>query len=456
MLRKVLAWALALAMLAGCALAQPLERADARLDTRALERCWSWTVSESGDFKVISNAAANVVEQFEAQIKFGNAGLMCMALELRGNLRTNLYYPVLKILYNGRARLNCGAVSVAIGDTRYDFAASSAERAGGRGFTEEISVYLDDDGLDMARALIEADEAAVCLFGAEHYAAYLKRMPEYTQVKPKIESGSLDAFALPDGAPDFERYALSDLAFSAYISARGKDPRAQKYPVSAESPIPTDDVFGLVGVDSAAAQIREVQELLLERDFMSGALTGNVTDAMRVAVRRAQRYYGLIESGYADARLINLLTDDSEYALQEPESAPREWDAEAENARYRLDRWWYADRADTSVPGTLAKNPADADNTLILADGWAQSLSGSAMSLSFEAEGVFTYEGKYDFPAQLYSENNSGASFTSTLGALASVRLIAFAEIPKYVAEADGEWKLKLTIAGETREYELK
>lgn len=473
MFRKIVTWVAILALACvGCALADTLDRAGDGLNVKALERFWSWKVSDAGDFSVVSNAAASLEEQFAAQARAGaGAGLITFAMELRGNVKTNVCYPVLKILYVGNTAIKCKAVSIAFGGTRYDFAASTADYTGARGRAETISVYLDDKGLEVMRKLGEANAASVCLSGDAQFVTNLERKDTYTIVKQRLEGGSLNALKLPEGAPDFEKFGMSDLALNAYLSKGGVAPRVTESAVNAESAIVTEQTFGFIGVGSQGAQIRQMQDILISNNFLTGAPTYTVTAAMRAAVTRAQKYYGLMETGTPDARLINLLSGKQSAAPETPAPAPDNWSAQSDSVAYRLDRWWSANSADTSKPAAPASSssgessgssssqarvPADADNTLIIADGGVKSLSASAMSLSFEASAVFTYNGKYDFAAQLFCENNAGASFTSTLGALASSRMLIYAEIPAYLMAEGGAWTLSVNIDGVTSEYELK
>lgn len=476
MFKKIATWITVLALVfTGGAFAEALDRAGDGLDIKALERCWSWTVNDAGDFSVVSNGAASLVEQFAALARTGfSAGTITFVMELRGNTKTRVCYPVLKILYLGSVVINCKAVSIVIDGTRYDFAASTADYSGARGRAETISVYLDEEGLAVMRALGRASVASISLSGTEsQFVTNLERRDEtYNSIKPRLESGALNVLKLPEGSPDFEAYGMTDLALSTHLSKGGVKPCMSKAAVNAESPIPTEATFGFIGVGSQGAHIRQLHELLIANYFFTGVLNYNITVSVRTAVMRAQKYYGLMQTGSADALLINLMSGKRAEAKPESEPAPEKWSAQSDSVAYRLDRWWLADSADTSTPAappapssegsagtssaSQARVPADADNTLIIVDGWVRSLSASAMSLSFEASAVFTYNGKYDFAAQLFCENNAGTGFTSTLGALANSRMLVYAEIPAYLVAEGGAWTLSINIDGVTSEYELK
>lgn len=70
----------------------------------------------------------------------------------------------------------------------------------------------------------------------------------------------------------------------------------------------TDEVFGLIGAGATQDAVRDTQALLAARGFMKTGTGRVVNDEMRAAVLRAQKRYGLMETGYADAALLNLLS----------------------------------------------------------------------------------------------------------------------------------------------------
>lgn len=456
MLTKITSWIVAISLLvAGCALADTLNRADAGLDADALARYWSWTLSDDGEFSVVTNAAAKQSALFEDQSR-NLSGALCFYVELRGNVKTGICYPVLKIMYIGSSPIGCNAVSIALDGVRYDFVARTEGEKSMRGQVENINVYLDAQGLELINAIGQANSVSVCLHGDTQYITKLERKDSYSTTRARVENASLNLLELPEGAPDFDVYGLSDLALELYKSKNGVVPRMETYEIAAESPIPTDSAFGYVSTGSSSARIRQVQTLLADCGFLLDSPSSSVSYDMRLAIRRAQQYYGLIVTGAADARLINLLSGAKPSAAEANALPEDKWSAESDSIAFTINRWWHANSADTSVPGTLAKVPADTDNTLIIADGWVISRSASAISLSFEASAVFTYNGKYDFNAQLFCENNSGTGFTSTLGALSSSRILAYAEIPAYLLKQQGEWTLTVAVDDATCEYALK
>ena len=159
-----------------------------------------------------------------------------------------------------------------------------------------------------------------------------------------------------------------------------------------------------------------------------------------------------METGYADAALLNLLSG----AAAEPANGAEAYayTQNAEKARFALNRWWAASGVDTTQTGGI-KTSADADNVLILADGVIQNQSAEALSLSWDVSATCTYEGQWSFPANVYCEKNGGESFAGTLGILARARLVVACEVPAYLLDEGGAWTLTLNLGTESFAFEL-
>lgn len=215
----------------------------------------------------------------------------------------------------------------------------------------------------------------------------------------------------------------------------------------------TDEVFGLIGAGATQDAVRDTQALLAARGFMKTGtgMGGQRRNARRGAAARQKRY-GLMETGYADAALLNLLSG----AAAEPANGAEAYayTQNADKARFALNRWWAASGVDTTQTGGL-KTSADADNVLILADGVIQNQSAEALSLSWDVSATCTYEGQWSFPANVYCEKNGGESFAGTLGILARARLVVACEVPAYLLDEGGAWTLTLNLGTESFAFEL-
>ncbi len=452
-MKKILAVCLAACLFISSAFALELERADTGADFAALKNACGYTVDANGDFFATNDKGAALEDLFSERLAaYASAGIVYFRLETHGNVNTGVCYPVLKIVYASQTPLNTRAVSFALNGSRYDFAVSRASQSIGRVRAETLTVFLDSDGLLFVNELSAAAKFGISLMGDGQFTLNAEKRQTYATPRLELAAESAGALTLADGSPDFADYPFFAQANAVYLNKTGIEPEMSKASISEKCAVTLDDEFGLLGDGSRGASVRDVQKLLCDSGFLAGSEGATVTEEMRAAVRRAQARYGMIQTGYADAALIN--------ALGTPAQAVREatseltYECESAEIMFSLDRWWTANAVSTSVPLEI-KARASKDNSLIIADGFIKSVHTDALSLSWEVTAEITYAEKWTFPAFLYCETDAGEKLSTTLGILQKSRLICVCEVPEYLLDAPADWKLKISAGDKSFEYEL-
>lgn len=441
-------------LIASAALGESIPRADDGINVDALTRYDSWTEERNGDFTVSGDEASLLERAYrERADKNGLSDALMFEMVLEGNTQTGVSYPVLKVLYTGRTAANPRALLITLDDTTCVFPLNAEARSGTR--VETGVCYLTGEALSFLSRLYESREASVCLLGDGQLIVEAKTRDDYyPSAAAEFAAESLRALSLPGGAPDFTAYGLEDLARQAFAARHGNARMPELRQKGASGSVTTDAVFGLIGAGAAQNAIRDTQALLAARGFLKNGTGKVINDDMRAAVLRAQKRYGLLETGYADARLLDILSGAAAEPVDADAAEAYAYTQTSEKARFALNRWWTASGVDTTQTGSL-KTAADADNVLILADGVIQNRSAEALSLSWDVSATCAYEGQWSFPANVYCEKNGGESFAGTLGILARARLVVACEVPAYLLEEGGAWTLTLNLGTESFAYEL-
>ncbi len=453
-MKKLLAVCLALCLIMSSAFAMELEYADTGIDRYALKTACGYTVDANGDFSATNQKGAALADLFSDKLTtYAGAGVVYFRLETHGNIDTGICYPVLKIVYASQTPLNTRAASFAVNGARYDFAVSRASQSIGRVRQETLTVFLDADGLAFIKELSDAQKFGISLMGDEQFTLTAEKRQTYANPRLELAAESAKALTLADGSPDFSDYPFTELARAAYTSKTGVEPKMNKSDISEQCSVALDAEFGLLGDDSRGASVREIWKQLCAAGFLAGPESATVTDEMRAAVRRAQAHYGFIQTGYADAALINALGTQAE--REQKAVSDESYACKSEEIMFTLDRWWTANAVSTSVPNEV-KARTSKDSKLIIADGIIKSVHTEALSFSWEIKAEMTYNEKWTFPAFLYCETDAGEKLSTTLGILQKSRLICVSEIPEYLLETKADLKLKITIGGATFEYTLK
>lgn len=435
MIRKIAALVLA-CCLPGACFAQGIPMADTQLNTGLLSRCTEIAPGEctlvySVQAQALKNAFVEKLSGYHAQ------GTVCFYTAVCVDPRTEVCAPVLEILYAGNTALQAGSVSIAVGGKRMD-AVCSCETAGSGNRTYEICrVYPGENERMLLAEAAAAGQCELALYGKTRFAKTISASANQAN-SADLSYLSLNALAFPEGSPDFDAYAFGTESRALFRVLTGANTVSAVYTIG-ESDGYVFDPCGTVSADQKS--VKTLSALLAEKGFLAGEALQPTAAGLCPAIKAAQRYYGFVCTGYADANLIaSLTTGVSRTEAGEPESAPELMIGDLE---FSLRRAWFADAFETTVPGG-GKTVSCSENTFLLADGIAVNSGKKALSLGWEISAVLIYCGEYEFPASIYTESDSGKALSSTLSVLAKERIVIACEIPEYLSRESSSWQLRL------------
>lgn len=457
--KRFFAWILIAAMLATgstAACAAGLQRAAECMDIAEFERYPSFTWDEStGKWSVRTNQADGLMDRFWTYGKANSTALCAFAVELEGNAQTGIWTPVMRFYYMDGLEINATAVSILVGEERFDLAAASEEIANERYTAEMISAPLNEQAMDLLNALLNTDNASVRLIGERIYTAELDL--DTTNSRRRIEAASLNgiesAVALLNEA-GIDSYGLWDLSAAAWEAEYGFAPAfARSTVVRTIGETEVTDDFGMVVRNSQARAAKTAQEILIEYGFMSGTATGTFGENSMSAARRAQHYLGMIETGCMDAQLEKALAAGPE----DQASSEKNLIGIGECVSIALDRYWFATGiapANTSEGFYTVNNR---DNVFLAADGWIRNISSEEIRLFTQVEASIVYNDTYSFEANVVCERDAGTSLDAAMLPMAQARMIVYGEVPAWLqTEAEGTWRIELAANTESIEYELQ
>lgn len=457
--KKMLAWMMLAGMTVtgGAAQAEGIACAAAPLEIRSFEYYPSHTHdAETGKWSVRANEADALVERFWSYGLETGSRLCVFNLELEGNALTGIRTPVLRFYYmNGSDDIDARAVSVLVGDTRYDFAASSSEATNGRYTAEMISVPLTREALEAVHAMLNSEEVSVRLMGDAVYTFELDT--ENTAVRSKLQAESLSGLEagmmLLDEA-GMNEYELWDLSADAWKNEYGYAPAyARSTVVTQLGEVELTDDFGMVMRYDQTKAAREAQEILIDGGFLSGTASGTFTKNAASAARRAQHYLGLIETGGVDAQLAEAI----EKGPAVEEAAEKTLDPLGELAEIRLERYWFADAVSASNSTESPRAVMNGDNVFLVLDGTIRNISPAELRMFIQMEAKLVYNDTYAYEATIVCERNEGGELDMSMLPMAESRLLVYAEIPASVARDEGaSWRVELSAGSDKLEYELQ
>lgn len=456
--QKMLLWTLLAAMPVTAAGAETnaVTRAAAPLEIKDFEHYPSYTYDEtSGKWSVHSIQADALVDRFWTYDRNNGETLCAFHLELEGNAFTGIWSPVLRFYYNGSRRIDASAVSILVGETRYDLAASSSDIVNGRYSAELISAPLTSDALTAIQAMIDGEDVSIRLIGENIYTAELDR--DTTNNRRRIEAASLNT--LQSGMELFDEiglneYALWDLSADAWVQEYDYAPAfRQNTVVKMLRDTTIRDDFGMIVYNDQTAAARIAQDILIESGFMGGSSGGAFGNNSVAATKRAQEYLGLIVTGCMDASLEQALANGRIHESTETETA----DSLGNLAQITLNRYWFADRVCAANATSATRSVFNSDNTFLAADGMIHNISSSELHLFMQIEAKVIYNETYAYEATLVCERDEGSELDTMLLPMAQSRLIVYAEVPaSLMHDADAHWTIELTADGETLTYDLQ
>lgn len=442
-IKKWLALALMLLMAAPGAWAERLPavpRAAQWYDPSAMDSLPGYQMDEeSGAWRA---GALKAAAQLDALGRSGLGRACLMQLVYTGSAATGLIQPVLQMDVLGDS-LTCDAVSLLVDGVRYDLPVVSERVDIGQRKADRLTAPLTQAGMALVEKLRRAEEVSLRFHGKRTYTTTIDLKYTGTDAKKKLEASARDLLHVP-GEPDMAGYGLWDLSAAAWKAEYGFAPQMDQAPFEGK-------LTQMVSPGSSGARVREMERALIGAGLMSGAADGEFTTRTRDAIKRAQKLYGLVESGSGDQALKDLLA--APPALRAQQSQPPQLPYELDGARIALNRWWTARAVSPSIPrdedGFYAAS--NSDNRLLVVEGAIENTSGDALRPDWQLTGCVTLQG-VDFPLTFLAEQDGGASFGGQVLPLGQTRLLAVAEIPP---AADGPGTLRITLGGVTVEAAL-
>ena len=358
---------------------------------------------------------------------------------MSGNMLTGSVREEIEIVYAARSLLGVQAVSVHLGDERVDFAAKGEKMQIGSYAAERIVLPMLGIG---AQEIFGAEEIEICLHGVG--GVYQTDMTANSYEADSLKCASLPSdpfFAAIGGAPEGVVFAEWErmLGFAPKtVRIWGNEAQAfgaQEY--TAAMPAAYDGLDFIVQEDRGDA-VEALQGLLAQRGFYYGAAEKEFGSRTRAAVLSAQKAYGLLETGSADANLIGCLESGAGVSPVFAEEEAAEAAVLGDEIAIGCGDWWVAKKvaAPADAEGVHGLTVADSDNELVVLGGEMGNLSAEELGLGWEVKAQLIVDGKFVYDCSLYVESDGGAAFAGTLLPGAWKEMIAAAEVPEGVMDA--------------------
>ena len=413
------------------------------------ERFYSYTMDEaSGEWAahgLLSEHLLNTVAQNETGNYMEN-GICILYPEVRGNRDLSLMEPVLNVYLLRNTSIKATALSIITGGVRYDFVGQASEAAireqhNRRG--ERFILPLNGDGIAMLQSFAKAGGEVLIYGESRVFQTKIAEADSSANGRSRVEALSVAAVR------DFltlwpDSYALWDLN-SIYWS----DERAEMDAVPVN---PGKYAEGLPALSSSSqcldtqngSAVKQYQQLLKDNLFFVGNTATNYGKETIAATRRAQQYYGLLTTGMADLRLIELLnhieqpeistdTSSRSKSLLDGEQETKAGVAYEINGQIslQLNRAWIAHNYTPSRSSNVTDRvfPMDRSNILYIADGEIVNLSDQTMQLSHAMQG-YVQINSIRYPCTIQCEKDLGGAFGNSLLPMGKSRLLISCEIP--------------------------
>lgn len=430
--------------------AQGVECAGKLVELENLAHYPSYTCDEeTGRWQVHAYQADALMDRFWDYGRRNSTRAVVFHLAAEGDARTGVWTPVLRFYHIDGGMINARAVSILADGMRYDLAASSQSVVQNRHTAECITVPLNEQGMQVAAAMQQAETLTVRLIGEELYTLNVNRSS--TAERQAMEGASLVQLAsgmalLSELGAD--SYALWDLSASAWEKEYGFLPAVTIGSVGdtlCEKPL--TDRMGMILPDASGEAAVAAQEKLIEYGFLSGTAYWKVNDSAVEATLRAQKYLNRVPTGCMDAALLDAL---AEGRCMEADHEP-EMLSLGDAAQVGLERYWFADGVSASANPESLRTVANADNVFLVADGLIRNLSAEELHLFMQVEASVVYNGKYAYEVELVCECSDGTELDTRLLPMAQARLMAYAEIPaSLAAEEEAKWSIVFETNGES------
>lgn len=451
MMKKLVSLLLVLLMMTSFMSGFAMEKASVTPDWESLEKYASFT-EEGALWTVRSNRTQAVLNKISADSAPYN-GYACFGLELTGDKETGLIVPVLAFYYAGTVELNGQTASIAANGARYDLLLTKEEVQLGKNRAERLTAPLDEAGLAMVHEILNCEEPAVLLQGDVVYEMEPMQAAEYDNTREELAGRSLEG--LTDMLYEFEKlgqYGLWDLNEVWWERTRGAEPMMNRTAIPVEEEIVIGEIeleapMYMFSRGDSGEKVKDVQQLLIDSGYMIGKADGSYGNGSIRAVRAAQRFLGLMETGCADETLIRALSGEEQVLDGTAADSMKVIELLIAEGlcEMTVERSWVADAVESE--GGERRTVSDKDNTLMIWEGTVKNLSTEDLDFYWQLSAAAKL-GEYEYPCVLVCERNEGANLMSALPPLGQARMLIFAEIPETVA-GETAWTLQLE-AGDT------
>ena len=411
--------------------------------------------AETGKWSVHAYQADALMDRFWDYGMRSSSRMVVFHLAAEGDARTGVWTPVLRFYHIDGGRINARAVSILVDGQRYDLAASSQNVVHSRHTAECITVPLNEQGLQVADAMQQAETVTIRLLGDEYYTLTVDR--NMKSDRQGVEGASLQL--MKSGMDLFaelgvDSYALWDLSAKAWEAEYGYLPAVT---VGSVGDTLLDkrmtDRMGMVLPDDSGEAAVAAQEKLIEYGFLSGTAYWKMNEEAVEAVLRVQKYLNRVPTGCPDAALMDAMAEGR--SVQKVENA--ELLSIGETAQAGLSRYWFADAVSASANAESLRMVANADNAFLIADGQMRNLGVEELHLFMQVDASVVYNGRYAYEAELVCECSDGTALDTRLLPMAQARLVAYAEVPAHLAQDEqAQWRLEITLGGETLSFDLQ
>ncbi|MBE5782330.1 MAG: peptidoglycan-binding protein [Clostridiales bacterium] len=457
-MKKAVIWLMAMVICFSVAVAhgESLPLAAEALNMEALQRYPSYQENDKGRWAVRSNGADALLERFWDEGSDYSQSFLVFTVEAEGDSKTGIWQPVLRVYYAYPSKpLNATAISILADGIRYDLAAQSSIVENGKEKAEMISAPLTLEAVEMIAAVQNAGKVSMRLLGDSTYTTTFDA--QSTTARKRLEAASLvalgDAAALLDQA-GLENYGLWDRSNAAWKVNYGFAPLCMKSRVElALDGSEIDDEFGMIMKDQRSDASLKAQQALVSAGFLSGEPGKTFGTVAIAAVRRAQKYLGLVETGCADASLMRALTETKREATEEN----IEYSILEDAAGIQLNRYWFAQGVSAPYGADTARTSGNGDHLLLAADGWIINLSQEELRLFMHLDARVIYEDGYAFDATVVCERDGRSGLDISLLPMAKAPLLIYAEIPAHLAgEDEASWRIEISAREDTIKFDLE
>ena len=483
-MRRVLVWLTTVGLLfcSISALAGTLDLA-ANPDMHLLFRRYqSYKLEGNGTWQALdlkTSQLRRIVSEGGARTHMSN-GAVLLYPGVRGNTELGLTEAILNVCLLKSAPIGADSLSITVNHTtRYDFLAESRKDRIGAYSCELFELPLDKQGWNMLESIAESGCSISIYGGTKVYKTSIMNSSNLSE-KEKLESESLNVIRsfINQYGHFFSRYTLWDRNAGLWASGRPemsvvnmKGDINKSY--SKELP-ELDESEQMLTTNRTAVSI--MQQILIDGNFYAGKIDGKYGTATRSAIREAQQYYGLLQTGQADRLLIECILSDSPASCSEDTSLRDRIQLSTQDdtiyaeanllyylegvAEVVINHYWFANKimptncsswyasptvsstsnprltttpSPTATPSPSANAiivPRNSSNKMLIYEGEIMNLSSEDLFLPMSVSAEIIIDKEFSYPLSIRCEQNEETLFGTTLLPLERSKIILYAEVP--------------------------